>query len=185
VSFTIEPLAGLPEVRVITPPAFPDDRGVFYESWHAEKLARLGFEETFVQDNHSASVGGVLRGLHYQLPPAAQGKLVRAVVGEVFDVAVDVRRSSPSLGRWASRRLSATNREMLWIPPGFAHGFYVMGDGAVVVYKCTAPFSSEHDRSLLWSDPELGIDWPLSGGAPTVSEKDAHCPPLRAAELFP
>jgi len=185
VSFTIEPLAALPELRVITPRAFPDERGEFYESWHADKLARLGFAETFVQDNHSASARGVLRGLHYQLPPAAQGKLVRAVVGEVFDVAVDVRRSSPTLGRWASRRLSAANREMLWIPPGFAHGFYVPGEAAVVVYKCTAAYSAEHDRTLLWSDPELGIDWPLSGGKPTVSDKDARGSRLRAAELFP
>lgn len=184
-SFTIEPLAALPEVRVITPRTFPDERGEFYESWHAEKLARLGFDETFVQDNHSASAGGVLRGLHYQLPPVAQGKLVRAVAGEIFDVAVDVRRSSASLGRWVSRRLSAVNREMLWIPPGFAHGFYALGDGAVVVYKCTVPYSSRHDRALLWSDPDLGIAWPLSDGEPMVSDKDARGSTLRAAELFP
>ena len=183
-SFTIENLA-LPEVRVITPEVHPDDRGAFFESWHAEKLSDLGFEETFVQDNHSVSAAGVLRGLHYQLPPAAQGKLVRVVRGEVFDVAVDIRRSSPTFGHWVARLLSADNREMLWVPPGFAHGFYVTSDGADVAYKCTAPYRPMYDRVVRWDDPKLAIHWPLVDGlAPELSAKDAAAPGLAEAELF-
>lgn len=185
-SFTSEPLPELPDVRVIVPRAFPDSRGLFFESWHAEKFARVGIDVPFVQDNHSESAGGVLRGLHYQVPPSEQGKLVRAVRGEIFDVAVDIRRSSPTFGRWAGRRLSAANREMLWIPPGHAHGFYALDGGAVVIYKCTAAYSPDHDRTLLWNDPTLGIAWPLEGGRePELSEKDRAGLPLDEAELFP
>lgn len=183
-SFSIESLA-LPEVRVVTPRVHADDRGAFFESWHAEKLAAVGFDEVFVQDNHSISSAGVLRGLHYQLPPAAQGKLVRVVRGAVFDVAVDVRRSSPTFGRWVGRTLSADNREMLWVPPGFAHGFYVTSDGAEVVYKCTAPYIPEQDRVVRWDDPEIAVDWPLVGGrAPELSAKDAAAPLAAQAEFF-
>jgi dTDP-4-dehydrorhamnose 3,5-epimerase len=186
VSFSCQALTELPEVLVITPRAFPDARGAFFESWHAEKFAELGVDVPFVQDNHSISKGGVLRGLHYQLPPAAQGKLVRVVAGEVFDVAVDIRRSSPTFGRWAARSLSADNREMLWIPPGFAHGFYVTRDEAVMAYKCTVPYSREHERTLSWSDPEVAIAWPLvEGTAPALSERDEQAAELRTAELFP
>ena len=183
-SFTIESLE-LPEVQVITPRAHADERGVFFESWHAEKLAALGFTETFKQDNHSVSAAGVLRGLHYQLPPAAQGKLVRVIHGEVFDVAVDIRRSSPTFKRWVGRLLSAENREMLWVPPGFAHGFYVTSNGAEVVYKCTAVHEPESDRVVRWDDAELAVEWPLVGLAPpALSAKDAEAPALADAELF-
>lgn len=175
----------LPGVSVFTPKVWADDRGAFFESWHADKFAELGLSESFVQDNHSISAAGVLRGLHYQLPPAEQGKLVRVVVGEVFDVAVDIRRSSPTFGRWVGRRLSADNRAMLWIPPGFAHGFYVTSEQAEVVYKCTAPYSPDRDRTLLWDDPELAIGWPLiAGRPPALSTKDTAPPTLAQAELF-
>lgn len=185
-SFTRQSLPTLPEVWVISPEVLPDARGLFFESWHAAKFAELGLDVVFVQDNHSISGAGVLRGLHYQLPPAAQGKLVRAVVGEIFDVAVDLRRSSATFGRWAGRRLSAENREMLWIPPGFAHGFYVLGDGAEVVYKCTVDYSPEHDRTLRWNDPDLEIEWPLAADArPSLSDKDLGGASLHSAELFP
>ncbi len=124
--------------------------------------------------------------MHYQLPPAAQGKLVRVVAGEIFDVAVDIRRSSPTFGRWVGRRLSAENREMLWIPPGFAHGFYVTREESVVVYKCTFPYSREYERTLAWDDPDLSIDWPLAAGtAPALSQKDEQGAELATAELFP
>lgn len=185
-SFASEPLAELREVRVIAPRVLRDGRGLFLESWHAAKFAALGFDESFVQDNHSESERGVLRGLHYQLPPAAQGKLVRVVVGEIFDVAVDLRRSSPTLGRWAARRLSADNHEMLWIPPGHAHGFYTLSPRAVVAYKCTAAYAPDHERTLSWNDPRVAIDWPLIDGMPPqLSDKDRRGVGLEAAELFP
>jgi len=186
VTFTVQPLAELPDVLVVTPKVFSDERGVFFESWHAEKFAELGFDEPFVQDNQSVSGSGVLRGLHYQLPPMAQGKLVRVVVGEVFDVAVDIRRSSPTFGRWAAHRLSAANREMLWLPAGFAHGFSVVGSGAVMVYKCTAPYSAPHERTILWNDPQIDVAWPAGDGTGAqVSSKDRAGLPLRVAELYP
>lgn len=185
-SFSSQPLAGLPDILVVTPRVLRDARGLFLESWHAAKFAALGIDEPFVQDNHSESERGVLRGLHYQLPPAAQGKLVRAVAGEIFDVAVDLRRSSPTFGRWAARRLSDDNHEMLWIPPGFAHGFYTSSARAMVAYKCTAAYSPEHERTLAWDDPQVGVDWPLVDAvAPELSDKDRRGVRLEAAEPFP
>lgn len=185
-SFACHALPELPEVMVLTPRVLTDARGAFFESWQADKFATLGLDVRFVQDNQSDSSCGVLRGLHYQLAPVAQGKLVRAVAGEVFDIAVDIRRSSPTFGRWVARLLSADNHEMLWIPPGFAHGFYVTAGPARVVYKCTAAYSPDHDRVLRWDDPELAIAWPLVGNAaPQLSAKDAAAPLLGEAELFP
>jgi dTDP-4-dehydrorhamnose 3,5-epimerase len=185
VSFSCQPLPELPEVVLVTPRLLTDARGSFFESWHADKFAALGLDACFVQDNQSNSAPRVLRGLHYQLPPFAQGKLVRVVAGEIFDVAVDIRRSSPTFGRWAARLLSAATHEMLWIPPGFAHGFYVTQGEARVVYKCTAPYSPDHDRVLRWDDPRVAIEWPLGTDAPpALSAKDAAAPGLEAAELF-
>ena len=172
----------IPDVMRLSPHVFTDDRGYFFESWNAKTLAESGIEATFVQDNHSQSKYGVLRGLHYQLEHA-QGKLVRCVVGEVFDVAVDLRRSSPTFGRSVGVVLSAENRIMLWIPPGFAHGFVILSAGAEFLYKTTDYWYPEHERTLLWSDPALAIAWPVT--LPTVSAKDAAGMPLAAAELYP
>jgi dTDP-4-dehydrorhamnose 3,5-epimerase len=174
----------IPDVVLIEPRVFGDARGFFMETWRADQFAGIGGNMSFVQDNHSRSGPGVLRGLHYQLQ-RPQGKLVRAVAGAVFDVAVDLRRSSPTFGRWVGRVLSAENKLQLWIPPGFAHGFYVLGESAETVYKCTEFYSPEHDRCLLWNDPDLAISWPLSRGqAPALSQKDAAGRPLRSAECF-
>lgn len=173
----------LPEVVLIEPRVFGDDRGFFYESWNARAFAQAGIDATFVQDNHSRSRRGVLRGLHYQIRHP-QGKLVRVTVGEVYDVAVDLRRSSPNFGRAVGVALSADNKRMLWIPPGFAHGFVVVSDAAEFLYKTTDFWYPEHERTLLWSDPALGIDWPLEG-APTLAAKDAAGLPLAAAETYP
>lgn len=173
------------EVRVLVPRRFEDARGTFAEVWNARTFAAAGLDLGFVQDNHSHSRAGVLRGLHYQLHQP-QGKLVRVVTGEVYDVAVDLRRSSPSFGRHVGVHLSADNGHMLWIPPGFAHAFYVLSQAADVLYKCTDYYAPEHDRTLLWNDPALGIDWPLRGGAaPILSPKDAAGAPLREAECYP
>jgi dTDP-4-dehydrorhamnose 3,5-epimerase len=161
----------LPEVLLIEPRVFGDDRGFFFESWNRRAFAAAGIDVDFVQDNHSRSIRGVLRGLHYQIEHA-QGKLVRVTEGEVFDVAVDLRRSRPTFGRSAGYVLSAANRRMLWIPPGFAHGFVVLSESAEFLYKATDYWYPEHERTLLWSDPVLGIDWPLPG-APTLAAKDA------------
>jgi dTDP-4-dehydrorhamnose 3,5-epimerase len=164
----------IPEVILVEPQVFGDERGFFIETYHAEKFARAGIPHPFVQDNHSGSRQGILRGLHYQIRHA-QGKLVRVVAGEVFDVAVDLRRSSPTFGRWEAQRLSADNRRQLWIPPGFAHGFYVLSEWAEVVYKATDIYAPEWERTLLWNDPQIGIAWPLlAGQAPTLSGKDAQ-----------
>jgi len=163
----------IPDVLVLEPRVFGDERGFFFESWNQREFARLGLPVHFVQDNHSKSARGILRGLHYQTQQV-QGKLVRVVAGEVFDVAVDMRRDSPTLGRWAGALLSAGNRRMMWIPPGFAHGFYVTADSAEFVYKCTDFYAPEHEVSLRWDDPAIGIDWPLVDGQPPVlSAKDA------------
>jgi len=162
----------LPEVKVIEPRVFEDARGFFFESYNVrafEQAIAPGYE--FVQDNHSRSHKGVLRGMHYQIQHP-QGKLVRVVSGEVFDVAVDLRRSSPTFGKWAGALLSAENKRQMWIPPGFAHGFYVTSDGAEFLYKTTDYWFPEHERTLLWNDPALGIEWPLDG-APQVAAKDA------------
>jgi dTDP-4-dehydrorhamnose 3,5-epimerase len=172
----------IPDVMRLCPRVFTDDRGYFFESFNAKTLAESGIGATFVQDNHSQSRRGVLRGLHYQIEHA-QGKLVRCVVGEVFDVAVDLRRSSPTFGRSVGVVLSAENRIMMWIPPGFAHGFVVLSDGAEFLYKTTDYWYPEHERTLLWSDPALAIAWPVA--EPMVSAKDAAGMPLAAAELYP
>jgi len=174
----------LPEVLIVEPRVFGDDRGFFYESWNARAFAEAGIVADFVQDNHSRSAGGVLRGLHYQLRQA-QGKLVRVVAGAAFDVAVDLRRSSSHFGRWAGVELSAANKRMLWVPPGFAHGFLALQDGTEFVYKCTDFYAPEHERALLWSDPAVGIDWPLDGIEPALSGKDAAGVPLVEAETYP
>ena len=163
----------IPDVLVLEPRVFGDERGFFFESWNQREFARLGLPTHFVQDNHSKSARGILRGLHYQTQQV-QGKLVRVVAGEVFDVAVDMRSGSPTLGRWAGALLSADNHRMMWIPPGFAHGFYVTTESAEFVYKCTDFYAPEHEVSLRWDDPAIGIDWPLVDGKPPVlSAKDA------------
>ena len=173
------------DVLVIEPTVFGDARGAFFESWNRRAFAELvGREVEFVQDNHSASTRGVLRGLHYQLAPRAQGKLVRVVAGEVFDVAVDLRRSSPTFGRWVGERLSAGNRRMMWIPEGFAHGFVVLSESADFLYKTTDYYAPTHERTLLWNDPAVGVAWPLEG-APVLKPKDAAGAPLAGAETFP
>ena len=173
----------LPDVVLIEPKVFGDARGFFYESWNEREFERAGINARFVQDNHSRSGKGVLRGLHYQIRQP-QGKLVRVIEGEIFDVAVDIRRSSPTFGKWEGARLSAQSKGMLWVPVGFAHGFYVLSDFAEVVYKTTDFYAPEHERSIAWNDPELKIDWRLSG-APVLSPKDAAGVRLRDAELFP
>lgn len=174
----------IPGVLVIEPAVFGDARGFFFESWNARDFAKLvGREVRFVQDNHSASGRGVLRGLHYQLQQP-QGKLVRVVAGEVFDVVVDLRRSSPTFGRWVGERLSAENRRMMWVPEGFAHGFLVTSESAEFLYKTTDYYAPEHERTLLWNDPAIGIAWPLEA-APNLKPKDAAGTPLAAAQTFP
>lgn len=174
----------IPEVILLRPKIFGDDRGFFLESWHKRKFAEAGLDIEFVQDNHSRSVRNTLRGLHYQIQQP-QGKLVQAITGTVFDVAVDLRKSSPTFGQWVGETLSDRNHHQLWIPPGFAHGFLVLSEVADFSYKCTDYYAPEHERCIRWDDPELGIDWPLgSGAAPIVSAKDAAGAALRTAELF-
>ncbi|MCA3227015.1 MAG: dTDP-4-dehydrorhamnose 3,5-epimerase [Burkholderiales bacterium] len=174
----------LPEVLVLEPRVFRDARGFFMESWNAAVFAQAaGREFAFVQDNHSHSVQGVLRGIHYQVV-RPQGKLVRVVQGAVFDVAVDLRRSSPRFGQWVSVELSASNAQQLWIPPGFGHGFLVLSAAADFLYKTTDYWVQQHDRSLRWDDPSVRIDWPLAGIAPLLSDKDLRAPLLAQAEVF-
>jgi dTDP-4-dehydrorhamnose 3,5-epimerase len=173
----------IPDVVLVKPKVFGDARGWFFESWEARKFAAAGLDVAFVQDNYSRSVKGTLRGLHYQVKQP-QGKLVRVTAGEVFDVAVDIRRSSPSFGRSVSTILSGENRHQLWIPAGFAHGFYVLSESAEFFYKCTDFYAPEHERTLSWDDPALGIAWPLEG-APLLSPKDLQGKPLAAAECYP
>jgi dTDP-4-dehydrorhamnose 3,5-epimerase len=173
----------LPEVKLVVPRVFGDQRGEFFESWNARAFAAAGIDAAFVQDNHSRSRRGVLRGLHYQIEHA-QGKLVRVVVGEVYDVVVDLRRSSANFGRSFGTTLSAGNRHMLWVPPGFAHGFLAVSESAEFLYKTTDYWHPEHERTLLWSDPALAIDWPLEG-APILTAKDAAGSPLAAADTYP
>jgi dTDP-4-dehydrorhamnose 3,5-epimerase len=168
----------------LEPNVFRDERGYFQESWNrASFTERVRAEVDFVQDNHSRSAKGVLRGLHYQVEPAAQGKLVQVVAGAVWDVAVDLRRSSPTFGEWVGLELSADNRKQFWIPPGFGHGFLAKTEPADVIYKVTAYYSAAYDRSIRWDDPDIGIEWPLDG-KPILSEKDATAPYLRDAEVF-
>ena len=172
----------IPEVLVVEPTVFGDERGFFMETWQRRKFAELGIDFDFVQDNHSRSVRGTLRGLHYQLRQP-QGKLVRVTEGEVFDVAVDIRRSSPTFGRWVGEMLTGQNKRMLWVPPGFAHGFYVTSPAAEFLYKCTDYYAPEHERSIRWDDPDLEISWPLRG-EPLVSAKDREGIKLADAECF-
>jgi dTDP-4-dehydrorhamnose 3,5-epimerase len=172
----------LADVFLLEPRVFGDDRGFFFESYNQRAMAEIGIVERFVQDNHSCSSRNVLRGLHYQIRQV-QGKLVRVAEGEILDVAVDLRRSAPTFGEWAAERLSGANQRMLWIPPGFAHGFCVLSDRAHVLYKATDFYAPEHERTLAWNDPDLGIDWQLSGD-PIISEKDQHGVCLRQAETF-
>jgi dTDP-4-dehydrorhamnose 3,5-epimerase len=175
----------IPDVLVIGPIVREDPRGFFLETWNALRYAEVGLPTTFLQDNHSGSVQGVLRGLHYQVEQA-QGKLVRVVRGSVFDVAVDLRRSSATFGRWVGVELTAESHRQLWIPPGFAHGFYVTSPCADVVYKCTAYYAAQHERTLLWNDPEVGIEWPIPEGCPPIlSPKDIAGLPLRSAPVYP
>jgi dTDP-4-dehydrorhamnose 3,5-epimerase len=171
-------------VLLIEPRVFGDERGFFFESFNARSFAQAtGVDLPFVQDNHSHSRHGVLRGLHYQIEQA-QGKLVRVVSGEVFDVAVDVRRGSPTFGRWAGVVLSAQNKRMFWVPPGFAHGYYVMSDSADFLYKTTDYYAPQHERCVLWNDPAIGVEWPLAGTVPTLSAKDQVGSLLADAQVY-
>lgn len=173
----------LPEVLIVEPRVFRDDRGFFLETYHQTRYAELGIADRFVQDNQSGSVARVLRGLHAQ-SRRPQGKLVRAVAGAIFDVAVDIRLDSPTYGSWVGVELSAENHRQLWVPPGFAHGFCVLGDGAQVAYKCTDFYDPADEIGVLWSDPEIGIEWPIAD--PLLSPKDASAPCLRdLAERLP
>jgi dTDP-4-dehydrorhamnose 3,5-epimerase len=171
----------LPGVVILEPKLFRDERGYFFESWHRDRYREAGLPGSFVQDNLSFSVRNVLRGLHYQYPKA-QGKLVSVVAGSVFDVAADIRRGSPTFGQWTGTILSSDNARQMYIPPGFAHGFLVLSDTAVFLYKCTDFYQPGGEGSIRWDDPDLNIDWPLKdlSGSPTLSTKDAAAPPLAA-----
>ena len=175
--------SAIPEVLIIEPRVFGDERGFFFESYNHKALAQLGLEVEFVQDNHSRSTKNVLRGMHYQLRHA-QGKLVRVIAGTVFDVAVDLRRASPSFGRWVGVELSGDNKRMLWIPPGFAHGFLTLSESADFLYKTTDYWHPEDERCLLWNDASVGIDWPLVG-EPQLAAKDRAGLTLDRAETYP
>jgi dTDP-4-dehydrorhamnose 3,5-epimerase len=175
----------IPEVVLIRPKVFGDPRGFFFESWEERKFAAAGLDVKFVQDNHSRSARNILRGLHYQIQHP-QGKLVRVVTGAVYDVAVDIRRSSPTFGRWVGVTLSEENRHMLWVPPGFAHGFLVLSESADFLYRCTDFYAPPHERAIQWNDPDLKVAWPLPAGvAPLLSAKDAVAARFRDAEYFP
>ncbi|OLQ76096.1 dTDP-4-dehydrorhamnose 3,5-epimerase [Photobacterium proteolyticum] len=163
----------IPDVKVIEPAVFGDERGFFMETWQQKKFEELVAKRTFVQDNHSKSKHGILRGLHYQTENT-QGKLVRVLSGEVFDVAVDIRKGSPTFGQWVGVYLSAENKRQLWVPEGFAHGFYVTSAEAEFVYKCTDYYNPQAEVSIRWDDPALGITWPLKGVEPLLSDKDAN-----------
>lgn len=173
----------LPEVLVVEPAVFEDDRGFLTESYNEQVFReRTGVELRFVQDNHSRSFGRVLRGIHYQLAPSLQGKLVRVVTGAVFDVAVDLRRGSPHFGHWVGVELSAENRKQLWVPPGFGHGFVTLAETTDLLYKVTTYHSAASERAVRWDDPDIGIAWPLEGVAPKLSAKDATAPFLADAD---
>lgn len=174
----------LPDVQLIEPQVFEDERGFFFESYNQRIFENLvGYSVNFVQDNHSRSASHVLRGLHYQILQP-QGKLIRVVAGAVWDVAVDLRRSSPTFGQWAGNMLSADNKHMLWIPPGFAHGFVVLSETADCLYKTTDYWAPEHERTILWNDPDLSIDWQLAGAAPVLSARDQAGIRFKDAEVF-
>jgi len=181
----VTPLA-IPEVVIFEPKVFGDERGYFYESFSQKIFEQAtGLKRDFVQDNHSKSQKGVLRGLHYQLSPMAQGKLVRVIEGEVFDVAVDIRKKSATFGQWVGERLSAKNNKQMWVPEGFAHGFITLSDTAQFLYKTTNYYSPEHERCIAWDDPDLGIDWQLANiGIPSLSPKDKVGALVDDAELF-
>jgi len=168
---------------IVEPRVFGDERGFFLESWNRQTFAQLGLDLDFVQDNHSRSARGVLRGLHYQ-QPNPQGKLVRVVTGRAWDVAVDLRAGSPTYGRWVGVELSAENKRMFWVPPGFAHGFVSLEDGTDFLYKCTAFYDPANEHSLMWDDPAVGIEWPLEGIEPQLSGKDKVGKPLHEVEAF-
>jgi len=174
----------IPDVKLVEPKVFNDPRGFFFESWNARVFKDAGIDANFVQDNHSRSMRGVLRGLHYKVQNT-QAKLIRVIVGSVFDVAVDLRRSSPTFGKHVSCVLSAENKLQLWIPAGFAHWFLCLENGTEFVYKCTDFYAPQFDRSLLWNDPAVGIAWPLNGVEPSLSAKDVAGRPLAEAEVFP
>ena len=175
--------AAIPDILVVEPTVFGDERGFFYESYNARKWEELtGLQTSFVQDNHSLSAKGVLRGIHYQIEQP-QGKLIRVVVGEVFDVAVDLRQSSATFGQWVGERLSAENKKSLWIPEGFGHGFLVLSDVAEFLYRSTDFYAPQHERCIVWNDPELNIDWPLAG-EPLLSEKDRKGGLFSKAEYY-
>lgn len=171
------------DVLVIEPRVHGDHRGYFMETWRKSEMESLGIFEEFVQDNQSKSLQNTLRGLHYQLKHP-QGKLVRVLAGQIFDVVVDLRKSSKSFGHWVGEILSAENHKQLWVPGGFAHGFYVLSDSAEIAYKCTQYYDAEDDRSLLWNDPDLAIDWPLLNNQPLLSEKDRTASPLSKVALY-
>ncbi len=174
----------IPDIKIITPQVFGDDRGYFFESYNANKLKEAaGITETFVQDNQSRSAKGVLRGLHYQVAPKAQGKLVRVLDGEIFDVAVDLRKGSSTFGQWVGEVISAENKKQIWVPAGFAHGFLTLSETAEILYKTTDFWSPEHERAIKWDDPDLEIKWP-AGTTPQLSVKDAVAGSFKDAELF-
>lgn len=173
-----------PDVALISPRVFHDDRGFFLESWNARAFAEIGIDDEFVQDNHSRSAKNVLRGMHYQVE-RPQGKLVRVTAGRAYDVVIDIRRSSDRFGEWFGVELSAENHLMLWVPPGFAHGFLALEEATELLYKCTEYYRPEHERTILWSDPEIGIEWPLEGQRPALSGKDADGALLKDADLLP
>ncbi|WP_298174890.1 dTDP-4-dehydrorhamnose 3,5-epimerase [Novosphingobium sp.] len=173
----------IPGPLIIEPRVFGDERGFFLETWNAAAFAAAGLDLTFVQDNHSRSQKGVLRGMHFQ-NPGPQGKLVRVVRGAVFDAVVDLRRSSPTFGQWAGVTLSAENKRMFWVPQGFAHGFLTLEDDTDFLYKCDAPYAPQHEHSLAWDDPDVGIEWPLDGIEVQLSAKDAKGTRLSDVEAF-
>jgi len=174
---------GIADLLIVEPRVFGDERGFFLESWNAATFRNAGLDLHFVQDNHSRSAKGVLRGLHFQ-NPNPQGKLMRVTAGRVWDVAVDLRRGSPTCGKWHGVELSAANKRMLWVPPGFAHGFVSLEDSTDFLYKCTAAYEPAKEQSLLWNDPTVAIDWPLEGLQPKISAKDEGGLPLAEIELF-
>jgi len=177
-------LTDIPDLLIIEPEVHGDERGFFMETYQQRLFVEAGLPDNFVQDNHSGSHKGILRGLHYQIYQP-QGKLVRVVVGEVFDVAVDLRKSSPTFGRWVGARLSAENKRIFWVPPGFGHGYYVLSDWAEFVYKATDFYAPEFERTILWNDPQIGVEWPLlDGSAPLLSSKDAEGKPLSQAQVY-
>jgi len=173
----------LPEVLLLEPTVHADERGYLFEAWNRTAFEAAGVKANFVQDNQSRSRKNVIRGLHYQVPPYPQAKLLRVVAGEIFDVAVDIRRSSPNFGKWTGAVLSAENKRMLWIPEGFAHGLLALSDNCEIIYKIAGQWSRECERAIRWDDPEIGVEWPLSGEA-IVSERDRSAPVLSRAEVF-